>query len=213
MRRSTHRSVPVNYGSVGGTRAVDLLSRPPRGFRSSEHRGRLGSGDDRFESAVASLMTWGVQRGAGLRVTDIQPDAVDDSGPLLAEAPLPAKPTGARREAVHGENGTPYIAAGTSVVLLLPAGPFALRAPARVVYVIDEPDRVGFAYGTLAGNPISGEESFVVERTSSGEVWLVLREFSRPSTWYWRLATPALRIAQRRMAARYLRALHPAAAG
>jgi uncharacterized protein (UPF0548 family) len=79
-----------------------------------------------------------------------------------------------------------------------------------VVYVIDEPDRVGFAYGTLTGNPISGEESFVVERTETGEVWLILREFSRPSGWFLRLGSPVLRIAQRRMAKRYLRALHPA---
>ena len=28
-------------------------------------------------------------------------------------------------------------------------GPFRVKAPARVVYVIDEPNRKGFAYGTL----------------------------------------------------------------
>jgi len=206
--------VPVNYGSVGGTQAVDLLSYPPRGYRSSEHRGRLGSGDDRFESAVASLMTWGVQRGSGLRVTDIQQEAADEHGyrgVVFGDDGSPLERAGAPREAVYGDDGTPYITPGTSVVLLLPAGPFTVRAPSRVVYVVDEPDRVGFAYGTLDGNPISGEESFVVERTDSGEVWLVLRQFSRPSGWPWRLGAPALRIAQRRMTKRYLRALHPAA--
>jgi uncharacterized protein (UPF0548 family) len=189
-RRSTDRSGPLNYEPVGGTRAADLLSSPPRGYRSSEHRGRLGRGEDRFESAVASLLAWGVQRGAGLRVADLRQAGADH----------PAS-----------RSDAPPITAGTSVLLLLPVGPFRLRAPARVVYVIDEPDRVGFAYGTLTGNPISGEESFVVERTDSGDVWLVLREFSRPSTWFWRLGTPGLRIAQRRMAMRYLRALNPAA--
>lgn len=29
----------------------------------------------------------------------------------------------------------------------------SVRAVCRVVYVIDEPDRVGFAYGTLPGHP------------------------------------------------------------
>ena len=183
-QRRSGRPASLNYAPVGGTKASDLLRDPPRGYRSSEHRGRLGSGDGCFESAVASLRAWGVQRGAGLRVTG-------DDGSDLA----------------------PEITPGAGVVLLLPAGPFSVRAPARVVYLIDEPDRVGFAYGTLTGNPISGEESFVVERTGSGEVWLVLREFSRPSSAFWRLGAPVLRIAQRRMAGRYLRALLPPAGG
>jgi uncharacterized protein (UPF0548 family) len=213
MRRSTFRSAPLNYGAVGATRAPDLLSHPPRGYRSSEHRGRLGGGDERFRSAAASLLTWGVQRGAGLTVTGTRQEPLDDpgySGGVPGEDGQPLDRAGVRVEAVHGEDGTPCITAGTSVVLLLPAGPFRVRAPARVVYVIDEPDRVGFAYGTLSGNPISGEESFVVERTATGEVWLTLREFSRPSTWFWRLGSPALRFAQGRMVGRYLRALHPA---
>ncbi len=37
-----------------------------------------------------------------------------------------------------------------------------LKAPCRVVYVIDQPDVRGFAYGTLPGHPESGEERFVV---------------------------------------------------
>lgn len=37
-----------------------------------------------------------------------------------------------------------------------------LRAPCRVVYVIDEPDVRGFGYGTLPGHPVSGEERFAV---------------------------------------------------
>jgi uncharacterized protein (UPF0548 family) len=37
-----------------------------------------------------------------------------------------------------------------------------LQAPCRVVYVIDEPDIRGFAYGTPPGHPESGEERFAV---------------------------------------------------
>ena len=184
----------LNYAPVGGTAADDLLRTPPRGYRSSEHRGRLGTGDECFARAVASLMTWGVQRGSGLRVTEIR---------SASEAPV----------APVGENGTPALTLGTSIVLRMPLGPVALRAPARVVSVTEEPDRVGFAYGTLTGNPISGEESFVVERTGTGEVWFTLRQFSRPGRWYSRLASPALRIAQRLGAARYLRVLRAAARG
>jgi uncharacterized protein (UPF0548 family) len=43
---------------------------------------------------------------------------------------------------------------GTDVLAHL--GP--IRVPCRVVYVLDEPERRGFAYGTLPGHPESGEE-------------------------------------------------------
>lgn len=51
------------------------------------------------------------------------------------------------------------------VMLGIGARPFALNVPCRVVYLIDESDRQGFAYGTLPGHPESGEETFVVQRT------------------------------------------------
>lgn len=41
-----------------------------------------------------------------------------------------------------------------SVVLMrLGIGRLSLRIPCRVVYIIDEPDLQGFAYGTLPGHP------------------------------------------------------------
>jgi uncharacterized protein (UPF0548 family) len=43
------------------------------------------------------------------------------------------------------------------VMLGIGAGPFTVSASCRVVYIIDEPDRQGFAYGTLPGHPESGE--------------------------------------------------------
>ena len=58
----------------------------------------------------------------------------------------------------------------TVAVVRLGVGPLALRAPLRVVYVVDEPARAGFAYGTLPGHPESGEELFLVERTAEGVV-------------------------------------------
>src|SRR5512139_3551990 len=48
-------------------------------------------------------------------------------------------------------------------VLRLGWGPIGVKAPVRVVYIVDEPHRKGFAYGTLPGHPESGEEAFVVE--------------------------------------------------
>ena len=82
-----------------------------------------------------------------------------------------------------------------------------VHAPVRVVSIIDETDRKGFAYGTLEGHPLSGEESFVVERTSDGSVWLQVRQFSQPASRKWALVAPFLRRQQRTMAAKYLAAL------
>ena len=71
-------------------------------------------------------------------------------------------------------------------------------APARIVYTLDEPDRFGFAYGTLPGHLAHGEESFSVERNARGEVFYVLRAFSRPSFWGARLLPAFMRAQQRR---------------
>jgi len=95
-------------------------------------------------------------------------------------------------------------AAGVQVTCRLPL----LRVPCRVVYVVDEAGERGFAYGTLPGHPVRGEESFVVRLTGAGEVRFRIRSFSRPATLPARLATPATHLAQRFFTARYTRALH-----
>ncbi|MGW4822330.1 DUF1990 family protein [Streptomyces sp. NPDC004227] len=68
-----------------------------------------------------------------------------------------------------------------------------VRAPCRVVWTEQEPRRVGWAYGTLPGHPECGEESFLVDRTGDGTVWLTVTAFSRPAKWYARAAGPATR--------------------
>ena len=51
----------------------------------------------------------------------------------------------------------------------------------RIVYVIDEPNKFGFAYGTLTDHMEIGEERFTVEfDRDSGEVWYDILAFSRP---------------------------------
>ncbi len=69
---------------------------------------------------------------------------------------------------------------------------------ARIVYVIDEPDRQAFAYGTLPGHSESGEERFQVERSADGAVHFDLLAFSRPRDPLARLAFPLARHLQRR---------------
>ena len=96
---------------------------------------------------------------------------------------------------------------GDEVRLTIPFGPLRVRAPARVVYVVDEPGLAGFAYGTLPGHPERGEEAFLVELAADGTVSAVIRAFSRPANWFWRLGAPMLRVAQELYTRRYLRAL------
>jgi uncharacterized protein (UPF0548 family) len=83
-----------------------------------------------------------------------------------------------------------------------------VRAPCRVVYVVDEPDRRGFAYGTLPGHAESGEERFVVRYDpATDEVYAEVTAFSRHATWWSRLSSPVTSVIQRVVTARYLRAL------
>ncbi|MFI2233257.1 DUF1990 family protein [Nocardia testacea] len=106
------------------------------------------------------------------------------------------------------EAGTPVAEPGTAVTVRLGIGRFGLRAPCRVVYVLDGPDRIGFAYGTLPGHPMSGEELFAVEYDAgSGVVYGVVTAFSRPASWYMRLGGPLAVSAQRAAAAAYLAVL------
>lgn len=74
------------------------------------------------------------------------------------------------------------IEVGTTVAVLVHhLGFYSLNA-ARIVYVIDEPDRFGFAYGTLDDHGESGEERFSVEYDrESGEVWYDILAFSKPA--------------------------------
>ena len=86
-------------------------------------------------------------------------------------------------------------------------GPLRVREPVCVVDVVDEPGRYGFAYGTLEGHPVSGEEAFVVHRDRDGTTWFTLRSAVRPAPSAWRFAFPLILVAQRVYRRRYLRSL------
>lgn len=79
--------------------------------------------------------------------------------------------------------------------------------PVEVVTVVEESERVGFAYRTLPGHPVSGEEAFIVHRDGD-EVRLTVRSLTRAAPQQpWRALYPLLRIAQGIARRRYLRAL------
>ena len=95
------------------------------------------------------------------------------------------------------------LAPAVTVLSVVRFGLLTTVAPCRVVYVIDEPDRFGFAYGTLAGHPEQGEEAFVVERTGRFKV----TAFSRPKELLARLGGPVSRKVQQRATTAYLDAM------
>ncbi|RBY79440.1 DUF1990 domain-containing protein [Blastococcus sp. TF02-09] len=101
----------------------------------------------------------------------------------------------------------PGVRDGADYWLVARVGPLRIREPARVVAVVDRPDRCGFAYGTLEGHPVSGEEAFVLHRDADGGVWLTLRSVTAPGQGPWRLAFPVVLVAQRWYRRRYARAL------
>lgn len=69
---------------------------------------------------------------------------------------------------------------------------------ARIVYVFDEPNHFGFAYGTLKGHLEKGEECFWIERDEAGTISYHIRAFSKPYYWFVKLTYPMARYYQRR---------------
>jgi uncharacterized protein (UPF0548 family) len=151
----------------------------PAGYRHIERETLLGHGRERFENAMTATLAWGIQTGAGIRVRTPTGTADPADAALLRE--------------------------GDIVVMRVPLWP--RDVPCRVVYVIDEPRRAGFAYGTLPGHPEAGEEAFLIEHRDDDSVVLRIRAFSKPATWLFRLAYPAVLLMQTIYTRRYLRSL------
>jgi uncharacterized protein (UPF0548 family) len=89
------------------------------------------------------------------------------------------------------------IRAGATVIVTLGRPFMAIAAPCRIVEVVDEPDRWGFAYGTLPGHPEQGEEAFVVSMSPDTTVRFEVIAFSRPGEVLVRLSGPVGRYIQR----------------
>jgi uncharacterized protein (UPF0548 family) len=111
-----------------------------------------------------------------------------------------------RRAGVSVRASSPRVGEGVVAVLRLGWRAFGVNAPVRVVYVVEEDRRRGFAYGTLPGHPESGEESFVVEHLEDDTVRFTITAFSRPATMLAELGGPIARLVQSQVTNRYLHA-------
>lgn len=190
MDARRYPNAPVTYGAVGATRGNTFTVLPPSGFRRVERSARIGHGDERWQFAHQQILTWGIKRRSGFGVTL-----------------LPRDPAGVPLDLSHDSVEHPKVRPGDTIVLSVGRGKLKAHEPVRVVYVVDEPQVSGFAYGTLEGHPLRGEESFMIERRDDSSVWITVRSFSRPSSTKWMLLSPALRVLQYVVVGRYLRAL------
>lgn len=163
----------LTYAEVGESLAEQM----PPGYRHSDVCVRVGKGRDAFDLAAEAVMTWQVQRGAGLTV--------------------------------HASAET--AAEGVVAVVRLGFGPLGVDGPNRVVAVIDELDRRGFAYGTLEGHPEKGEQAFIVEIDDEETVTFTVRAFTRVNSVKAFLGGPLGARIQDQIAERYLMALLEAA--
>lgn len=111
------------------------------------------------------------------------------------------------RAGLHVRSSDRRIVPGTVVEMTLGLGRVGARIPCRVVHVIEQPDRAGFAYGTLPGHPVSGEELFLVEHQTDGTLTFTITAFSRPATIVTRWGAPVTSGVQGWMTERYLRAI------
>jgi len=99
------------------------------------------------------------------------------------------------------------IVEGTTVAVITRAGPLVVVGACRIVLVVDEPDRYGFAYCTLPAHPEEGEERFVVTRDPNTTVSFEVVAFSRPHDRLTKLGGPVPRALQRRATTRYVQGM------
>ena len=108
---------------------------------------------------------------------------------------------------------TPEVQLASRVRLGIGLGPVRIQAPCRVVRLIESGTRRGFAYGTLAGHPETGEESFAAVLEPDGSVYLELNAVSRPSAGLYSVAAPLTEAAQSLATGRYVAAARRLARG
>lgn len=201
----------VSYGSVGATQAADVLVFPPQGFRSTQMEFRLGSGQERFDTASSALMTWGVPTSSHLCIVRIdQAESDGYAGLLFNEFGAPIAPTAEVLEQLYSADGTAFLSAGTTIELSGVWSPNAMTTSYRVIYVVREERRMGYALGTLDSVPVLGEEYFGVEWREDDSVWCVVRSvtaIAEGRKYFW--ATPLIRLRQWWLRRHYVRSLLP----
>jgi uncharacterized protein (UPF0548 family) len=210
-RRATYSSTGVSYAAVGATQAADVMIFPPQGLTPHEEEYRLGSGEERFSVATEALMTWAVPLNSHLDITSIDEENSEAyRGVMYNEFGVAMAPTEESLEQLFASDGTPFLSAGTTVQIFGAWTPTNTVTAHRVIYVVRENRRMGYALGTLDDGPVTGEEYFGVEWREDDSVWSVYRSITAVgSRGTLRALTPLIRIRQWMLRRQYIRALLP----
>ena len=89
---------------------------------------------------------------------------------------------------------------GTTVAVVISHFGFWSLNANRIVYVIEESRRFGFAYGTLVDHAETGEERFLIEWLDDDSVAYDILAFSKPAVWWSKIGRPVARLLQKRFA-------------
>jgi len=172
-RLASREAMRFSYSEVGATRST-----PPAGYRINHMRALLGKGEGVHARAVSALFSWRLLTVAGLEIFPSQPPVAPQTNVALLS----------RHFARLG-------------------GLWSLDF-CRVIYILEAQSehggairRTGFAYGTLPGHAVRGEEIFSIDwHVATNEVWYDIFSFSLPANVLIRLAGPFLRAAQKQFA-------------
>uniref|UniRef100_UPI003A8AA855 DUF1990 family protein n=1 Tax=Leucobacter sp. BZR 635 TaxID=3378705 RepID=UPI003A8AA855 len=135
--------MPVAYAAIGASGAADLLRFPPAGSTPYEESLQLGSGQERFLTAANLLMTWGAHRAAGVDVADVERGEQGEYlGVQFGNGGTPE--LGDEPEELFSPEGEAYILPGTTATLTAQG---KSARPIMVISTVDEPQRLGFAWG------------------------------------------------------------------
>ena len=161
----------LDYPGIGGTEH----GLAPEGYAGVLEEVQLGTGFAVYRRVAAGILSWELQRRAGLRVRTDSPGVVP----------------GAR--VVSGFGVGPFR-------LNAPCEVVWVREPLPA----DVPQLAGFGYGALPGHPARGEESFEVEINGGADVHVRIRAFSKPGNWFYAAGGLVTRAAQRHVTSRYI---------
>ncbi|MET3921238.1 DUF1990 domain-containing protein [Arthrobacter sp. UYEF20] len=170
----------LNYDGIGATEHGP----PPLDVECLVTSAYVGEGLAAYRRVVHGMLTWQLQKRAGLRVR--------------ADSDVVAP--GAR--VVSGFGVGPFrINAPCEVVWVrrpLPGG---------------GPQSAGFGYGTLPGHPVRGEEAFEISIDANGIVTIEITAFGVPSNWFYAAGGALTKRAQRLITSRYIESAHQLAGG
>jgi uncharacterized protein (UPF0548 family) len=170
----------LNYEGIGATEHGP----PPEGTDCLVTHAHIGDGLAAYRRTAQGMLTWQLQKRAGLRVRAESGVVVPGTrivsgfgvGPLRINAPCEVVWV---RRPVPGEG----------------------------------PQSAGFGYGTLPGHPVRGEEAFEIAIDARGKVTITITAFGAPSNWFYTAGRAVTDRARRHVTSRYIRSARELAAG